>query len=141
MIPGKTYAFTDGGAKPNPGPGGWAFAIIKNHKLIASRKGRNQRTTNNRMELEAIISVLEHAYQNSIKLDFIYSDSTYCVNGASKWMHGWKKKNWMKGGELIPNADLWQEVYSIFPKGLQIKHVKAHNGNKWNEYVDAMTRD
>jgi ribonuclease HI len=130
--------YTDGSCRGNPGPGGWATLIKKSNggeeKVL---HGSNEKTTNNVMELTAIIEALREIQLSTdttlpIK---IYSDSTYCVKGISEWLPGWIKTNF-KGKK---NVDLWKDYISC-SKGLNItvEWVKAHNGHEENEFVDRL---
>lgn len=145
----KIRIYTDGACSGNPGPGGWAALILvkkddptpfKDKVLI---KGGEKHTTNNRMELEAVIESLKFVYKNikseTEKETNVYSDSSYVVNSInnkslSKWIkNGWKTT---KGTDVI-NQDLWVELVKLDkilnPSFIKIK---GHDGNKFNEYVD-----
>lgn len=116
--------FTDGAARGNPGRGGYgAVAIYPNaygEPQVDEIGGREDMTTNNRMELRAVIEGLKNFtdsnyYQNLNDYTFtFYIDSAYVVNGATKWLHGWKKKNWITAGkEEVKNRDLWEELDTL----------------------------
>ena len=116
--------YTDGSCLKNPGKGGWAFAIFKNNKLLQLGSGANSDTTNNRMELTAIIKALE--LTNFKNID-IYSDSQWCINCAKNI---WKKK---------ANLDLWEEFHKYSKTKKIVFHwVKGHSGNKYNDFVDKL---
>ena len=121
--------YTDGSCIGNPGPGGWAFVILKNnncpHEWHVS--GGEINTTNNRMELMAVIQSLEFTYYD--KEYIIFSDSMYVINCASgKWA---RKKN----------LDLWKEYDKIsVGKNIKWNWVRGHNGNKYNEIVDFLAK-
>ena len=130
--------YTDGSCRGNPGPGGWA-ALIKNMDTGDEEviKGGNSKTTNNIMELTAILKSLELFVPHSEeppKLK-IYSDSNYCVKGITEWLPGWIKSNF-KGKK---NVELWKQ-YVQLSDGLDIdiQWVKAHNGQPENEFVDSI---
>ena len=132
--------YTDGSCLGNPGRGGWA-ALIKNidtgeEKTIS---GGEEKTTNNRMELLAILNGLKAlplCSQNNNKIK-IYSDSSYCVKGISEWLPGWVRCNFKDK----KNVDLWKE-YLVVSKNLDIvvEWVRAHNGHPENELVDSVAR-
>ena len=116
--------YTDGSCLGNPGKGGWAFALIKNNKLFQIGSGAHTDTTNNRMELTAIIKAIEFTKYKNIN---IYSDSKLCINCAEK---KWKKK---------ANLDLWQEFETkSSTKNIIFHWVKGHSGNIYNELVDKL---
>lgn len=129
--------YTDGAAKGNPGPGGYGVLMLfGQHRKELSEGFR--KTTNNRMELLAIITALESITKNGISLT-IYSDSKYCIDAVTKgWLAGWVKKNF-KGKK---NADLWKRYLQI-AGNFQIKYVwvKGHAGNWGNERVDKLAVD
>jgi len=130
--------YTDGSCFGNPGPGGWAYIILKNDKIIEENSGKSKNTTNNIMELEAVICSLRNLEIYDYKKIIIYSDSTYVINGITKWIHTWKINGWKTSNKNpVKNTLLWMELYNL-SKNLFIewKHVKAHNGNHYNELVD-----
>lgn len=126
--------FTDGGCWPNPGDGGWAF-ILRHLSSGETMKmsGGEMATTNNRVELRAVIEGLgQLPTGSSVNL---YSDSQYVVKGIMMWRHSWKKKQW----KYVMNPDLWQELDAL----LQIHEVTAfwirgHDGHPENEECDRM---
>lgn len=133
--------YTDGSCLGNPGPGGWA-ALIKNMDTGCEEilRGGNPKTTNNKMELMAILEALTEFVpdaENPPKIK-IYSDSNYCVKGIKEWLPGWVKVNF-KGKK---NVDMWK-AYLKLSDGLDIdiNWVKAHNGHPENELVDTIARD
>lgn len=135
----EVIIYTDGACKNNPGPGGWAAILIyKDQEKIIS--GKESFTTNNRMELLAVINAL-----NSLKFSCeisLYTDSQYVQNGITKWLPGWRKKNWRtSNGSAVKNQDLW-ELLDLATKKHNISWhwVKAHNGNAINERVDYLAR-
>lgn len=134
----KWELYTDGACQPNPGFGGWAF-ILKNQIEAFEVSGFEPETTNNRMEMIAVIKGLEYFLElnNSEEL-LLYSDSQYLINGITTWMHSWSQNNWKKKtGDKILNPDLWQILYNLVPKiKLECHHIKGHNNHFWNEKVD-----
>lgn len=130
--------FTDGGCEPNPGAGGWGYVYVKNNQIIYQASGHEPNTTNNRMELTAIISALEYLPAD-IQTD-LYSDSNLCVQTLNTWAKDWSKRGWRRKTGAIANLDLVQRAYSLALErpGVRIKWIKAHNGWRWNEYADAL---
>lgn len=131
-------AFTDGGCHGNPGPGGWGAIIVKDNHLLGRRFGRDPHTTNNRMELMAIIAVYEMiGPQQEIT---IWSDSQLCVNTINLWAPKWEQRGWRRKGGAIKNLDLVQRLYGLAQTRPLAKlcWVKAHHGSRWNEYVDIL---
>ena len=148
----KVVIYTDGGCEPNPGLGGWGAVLLYNTtKGLRKREisGRQKKTTNNRMELQAVIGAIETLiYPCEI---LIISDSQYVVQGTGNWNNGkpvnptgwmvnWKKRGWQrKEGKLI-NNDLWRKLYNLVikQKSVRMKWVKGHAGNKYNERCDQL---
>lgn len=148
----KLRIFTDGACSGNPGPGGWAvmFLFPKNTKTIS---GGEKETTNNRMELLAVVKCLEIFISSycimSVDEIEINSDSAYVVNAINQnWIERWAKENWKtttKGND-VKNCDLWIKLLEQFSVlewlGIKLKltKVKGHSGNELNELVDKMAR-
>ena len=144
----KIVAYTDGACSCNPGPGGWA-AILSNGIKVKEISGAEVHTTNNRMELLAVIETVKYFEKHIVKnvnrsqrfkLD-IYSDSAYVVNSVKKgWLKKWVKNGFKKtkGGE-IQNIDLWQELNGLLRNHeVTIIKVKGHDGNELNEKADKL---
>lgn len=131
--------FTDGGARGNPGRGGWGFVHVQDDELKHEKWGGADHTTNNRMELTAIIEALKYIGNQDIT---IYSDSQLCVKTYNEWMQGWKNRGWKKKDGTIANLDLVQELDHLKSKCplVRLVWVRGHNGEKWNEYVDELTQ-
>lgn len=131
--------WTDGSCLGNPGPGGWAF-IATNGKDIAERNGGEKETTNNRMELTAVIKALSAAKKHD-ELE-IHTDSQYVKNGMEKWVRQWKNNNW-KNAEKKPvkNKELWQQLNELAQtKKITWVWVKGHAGQEMNERCDELAR-
>jgi ribonuclease HI len=131
----KVTIFTDGACLGNPGAGGWcAILRYKGHEKIL--RGNEANTTNNRMELKAVIEALR-ALKEPCKVD-IYSDSTYVVNGINEWLNGWVKRNFKK----VKNKDLWMEYLEVSkPHMVTLHWIKAHNNHKENEICDKIAKE
>jgi ribonuclease HI len=130
--------FTDGAAEPNPGPGGWGAVYVKNNVIVAERHGHEPHTTNNRMELRALIegcALIESGAQA-----VLYTDSQLCVNTVTQWAKGWEARGWKRKGGEIKNLELVQQLYAEFKKRpeLDLRWIAAHSGNRWNEYADSL---
>ena len=132
--------YTDGACSGNPGPGGWgAVLMFKDYKKEIS--GGDKNTTNNIMELTAVVEALRLVkYPCKIKL---YSDSAYVTNGFLQgWIYNWIKKNWKTAdGKPVKNKELWEELYS-FTKIHEIEFikVKGHSDNEYNNRCDELAR-
>lgn len=134
-----TGVFTDGASEGNPGPGGWGAVYVLNGEVIAEDHGSEPHTTNNRMELTAIVAGLRMLPTDS-KVP-VYTDSQLVVDILTKWAAGWRSRGWTKKSTgPIKNLELVKEAYALSQerRGVEIKWVKAHAGNRWNEYADAL---
>lgn len=136
---GEIVIYTDGGARFNPGPGGFGVVMMANGER-QEFSGGYRLTTNNRMELMGCIVALRQLKQTT-KTVTLYSDSQYVVNGISKgWARGWRKKGWIKSDKQpAVNPDLWAELLDL-TEGLTIEFrwVKGHAGNEFNERCDEL---
>ena len=130
--------FTDGAADPNPGPGGWGAVYVVNNEIVAEREGHEAHTTNNRMELSALIAGVRLVPQGTPAV--IYTDSQLCVSTITQWAAGWEKRGWKRKGGEIKNLELVQELYVIFSRRpeLKLRWIAAHSGFRWNEYADCL---
>ncbi|MCB9566052.1 MAG: ribonuclease HI [Myxococcales bacterium] len=133
------HLFTDGACRGNPGPGGWAFIL---HHPASGRSiegsGGERATTNNRMEMLAVIRGLQRL-RLPLSVD-LYSDSQYVLKGLDEWMPGWKRRGWRTAsGEPVKNQDLWIEL-----DGLLVRHrvrfhwVRGHSGHPENTRCDQL---
>lgn len=134
------YIFTDGSSLGNPGPGGWAaIGIIGEKEVFRVSGGEGPTTTNNRMELKAIIEGVIRAKENGFSNFTIYTDSKYVKDGITKWVLNWQKNDWKtSSGQPVKNIELWKKLLKNFDSGITIEWVKAHNGNPNNEKVDKL---
>lgn len=136
----KIEIFTDGSCLGNPGPGGWA-ALLSFQGKRRMIQGNTAETTNNRMELTAVIEALK-VLKESCEIE-LYTDSKYVMDGAQVWMINWKKKNWMRNKkEPVKNVDLWQALDERLQQHQVKWHwVKGHSGHPENEAVDTAARE
>ena len=136
---GEVTIYTDGGARFNPGPGGYGIVQIHNGERL-EKSGGYKLTTNNRMELMAVIVALREL-EHRDKPVVLYSDSSYVVNGITKgWAKGWRKRGWIKSDKKPAiNPDLWAELLDLV-EGIDItfRWVKGHAGNPFNERCDEL---
>ena len=136
----KVVIYTDGACSGNPGPGGWG-AILMYKGVKKEISGGNKHTTNNIMELTAVIEGLK-MLKFPCEVD-LYSDSAYVVNAfEQKWIYGWLKKNWKTAsGDGVKNKELWQELYDL-TKTHTVKFikVKGHSDNEYNNRCDELAR-
>jgi ribonuclease HI len=137
--------YTDGSSLGNPGPGGFGVVVLDNEgNLILTHKERTENTTNNREELKAILwAMIQYGKPAAAgsQPPVVYSDSAYCVNALTCWMFSWEKKGWLKSDNKPPeNLDLIQPFFNCYQLGYRInlKKVKGHAGNKWNELADKL---
>ena len=134
----ETGLFTDGSARPNPGPGGWGVVRVKNGQVVDERYGESPETTNNIMELTALVTAYGMLPEDAEET--IYTDSELCVNILTKWAASWKKNGWKRKSGPIKNLELVKELYALYLErpNVTIEWVKAHNGWRWNEYADSL---
>jgi ribonuclease HI len=134
----KTGVFTDGSCEGNPGPGGWGFVWVEDDRIVAEQSGADADTTNNRMELTALIAAYR-ALPDDCAIT-IHSDSQLCVKTINEWAAGWEKRGWRRKSGPIANLPLVQELYDLANRHPRAKLVwiKAHDGSRWNEYADAL---
>ena len=134
-----TGVFTDGASEGNPGPGGWGAVYVVQGDVIDEAKGSDPYTTNNKMELTALIAGLKMIATDA-KVD-VYTDSQLIVNIVTKWADGWKAKGWTKkSAGPIANLELVKEAHALYNErpGARLQWIKAHSGYRWNEYADAL---
>ena len=131
--------FTDGACSGNPGPGGWG-ALLRLGTAEKELSGYEPATTNNRMELMAVIEALRLMKRPVTAR--VHTDSQYVQKGISEWIHGWKKRGWLTADRKpVKNADLWQAL-DMATRGHKIEWlwVRGHAGHVENERVDALAR-
>ena len=144
----KMKIYTDGSSLGNPGNGGWGIIFLTNGKVLEMGK-RYKNVTNNQMELLAVKTAMEVLAQKNVEnyvIEFMV-DSKYVIDGIEKWIYGWIKNDWKKADKKpVLNRELWEGIYN--PKTILeeknkfiFTHVKAHNGEKYNERVDDIARN
>ena len=129
--------FTDGACKGNPGPGGWG-ALLRMGQHEKELSGSERSTTNNRMEMTAVIRALEALIEPCEVI--VHSDSRYVIDGMTQWIHGWQKKGWVNSSKKpVRNADLWHELIEAARRHkIAWRWVKGHDGHVENERVDRL---
>jgi len=131
--------YTDGACKGNPGPGGWGV-LLRHGTAEKELSGGERLTTNNRMELLAVIKGLS-ALRRPCEVD-VYLDSQYVRQGITQWIHGWKKKGWRTAsGQPVKNVELWQRLDALTHQSEHVIRwhwVKGHAGLPGNEHADAL---
>ncbi|MCF6288871.1 MAG: ribonuclease HI [Proteobacteria bacterium] len=139
MAKSQVQIFTDGSCLNNPGPGGWA-ALMRYKKQEKMFSGSKLDTTNNQMELQAVISGLT-ALTKSCEVE-LYTDSRYVIDGFTQWLAGWKAKGWKRAkNKPLSNKELWQKLDKIGHKhSIQWHWIKGHSGHPENERVDQLAR-
>ncbi len=129
--------FTDGASRGNPGPGGWGAIVVSEDK-VKELGGGSKETTNNRMELTAVIEAIETVAKDGSAT--VFTDSSYVLKGATAWLSGWKKNGWKtKSKEEVLNKDLWERMDKVlFGKKIKWELVKGHSGIPANERCDVI---
>ena len=135
----KVTFITDGACSGNPGPGGWCVIIKKDDK-VNEFFGGDLETTNNRMELTAVIKGFESL--NNASEVLVKTDSTYVINGITKWLPNWKAKGWINSARKpVANKDLWEQLESLISNHkVDWIWVKGHSGDDENERADELAR-
>jgi ribonuclease HI len=139
-MPGRVVAWTDGGCRGNPGPGGWGFVLVDVDSRAALERCDGEReTTNNRMEILAAIMALRSLKREGTRI-LVHSDSQYLIKAASEWMPGWKARGWKRKEGELKNVELLQELDRLLSvHQVTWKWVKGHAGDPGNEHADALT--
>ena len=130
--------FTDGASVPNPGPGGWGAVYAVDDQVVAERQGRHPDTTNNRMELTALIEGVALVPGDTPAT--VYSDSRVSVRTITEWAEGWERRGWKRKSGPVENLDLVKAAYAAYrarPE-LKLQWIAGHAGLRWNEYADAL---
>ena len=136
----KVVIHTDGACKGNPGPGGWG-ALVERDGRLEELSGGELATTNNRMEMTAVIRALESLAPGTEVA--LYTDSQYVKNGIETWIHGWKRNGWKTADRKpVKNADLWRELDALAARHRISWHwVRGHNDHPGNERADALANE
>src|SRR6185295_18792640 len=129
--------YTDGACKGNPGPGGWG-AVLQYNGRVREIFGGETHTTNNRMELTAVIQALETLKRRCAVA--VYTDSQYVKNGIQTWIHAWKRNGWKTADKKpVKNMDLWRELDALRERHeIRWHWVRGHNDHPENERADAL---
>ena len=134
----RTGVFTDGSCEGNPGRGGWAWVWVEDDEIRGEGHGRDPATTNNRMELTALIEAFRTLPTDAAVT--LYSDSELCVKTVNEWAAGWERRGWRRKTGPIANLELvltlWAEA-KRHPR-VTLRWIRAHDGSRWNEYADAL---
>jgi ribonuclease HI len=132
--------YTDGACSGNPGPGGYA-AILKYGQEIREISGYEVETTNNRMEMMAVIEALRQLKRPCTVR--VITDSQYVVKGMTEWIQGWTKRNWLTSQKKpVLNKNLWQELLRLCQKHkIEWQWIKGHDGHPYNERCDQLARE
>ena len=133
--------YTDGSSLGNPGPGGWGMVVLEGDKIVKEFGGCEKNTTNNRMELTAVIEtlkfIIKHYKKNNVT---IFADSNYVLTGITSWIHNWEKNGWRTANKKqVLNQDLWKELISLvrsYNNKISWEKVKGHSGHIHNDRAD-----
>ncbi len=133
--------YTDGSSLGNPGPGGWGAVTVEGTEIIHELGGYDKDTTNNRMELQAVIEalkyIIKHHKENNVT---IFADSSYVLLGITSWIFNWEKNGWRTANKKeVMNQDLWKELISLirsYETKINWEKVKGHSGHVHNDRAD-----
>ena len=130
--------FTDGSAIPNPGPGGWGAVYVVGGQVVAQRHGRKPQTTNNEMELTALVE--GYGLVPTGTPATVYSDSGYAVKIVNEWSADWARRGWRRKRGPISNLALVKRLHELHVSRpeIEVAWIAAHRGNRWNEYADSL---
>lgn len=134
----QTGVFTDGSSVPNPGPGGWGAVYVIDGVVVGEASGADSDTTNNRMELMALIGAASLVPKGTAAT--VHSDSNLAVRTINEWAAGWQRNGWKRKSGAVENLDLVRKAYDTYrarPE-LELVWIKAHVGYTWNEYADEL---
>lgn len=145
ILPHPLAIYTDGACSGNPGPGGWAYRIHSCNpsgetEVLCEDAGSELQTTNNRMELTAVIESLKSLHHPATVT--LYTDSQYIQKGITQWIHTWKRNQWQTSAkDPVKNKDLWMNLENLaLPHTIQWIWIKGHSGHSENDYVDQRAR-
>ena len=130
--------YTDGACSPNPGVGGWGAVLLKDGRVYQELSGREEETTNNRMELAAVINGLLSLKESHRVI--VITDSTYVKNGICSWVSAWKRRGWLTAArQPVKNRDLWEQLDQVIrDHRVEWQWVRGHSEDPWNERADAL---
>jgi ribonuclease HI len=133
--------YTDGSSLGNPGPGGWGSVFVLGDKIIHELGDSDKNTTNNKMEIEAVIQTLKYINKNYKDGDFtIFADSSYVLSGVTSWIFNWEKNGWRTANKKpVMNQELWKELISLVREckvKIKWEKVKGHSGHVYNDRAD-----
>lgn len=134
-----TGVFTDGASEGNPGPGGWGAVLVVDGDVVTEAMGSDGYTTNNKMELTAMIAGLKMLPEDAAVT--VYTDSKLIVDTLNDWAPKWRANGWKKKSPgPIANLDLVKEALTLFEArpDVKVEWIRAHIGNRWNEYADSL---
>jgi len=130
--------YTDGGSRNNPGNGAWAYVVVEDDKVIFSKSYAFKKATNNMMELYAILEAAKYLELHRIDNAIIYSDSQYAVNVINTWYWNWVDTNKLKGKK---NLNIIREIFLFLKGNRELKWVKGHASNKYNNLADRLVNE
>lgn len=135
-----TGLFTDGSCSPNPGPGGWGVVWVDEGVILDQRWGHEASSTNNRMELRALIEAFRMVPEGTAVT--IHCDSQLAVRTVNEWAPGWKRRGWTRRTGPVENLDLVRVLHDLKESRpeIDLRWVPSHSGWRWNEYADALAR-
>lgn len=135
----QSGVFTDGASHPNPGPGGWGAVYVEDGQVIREAFGHDPQTTNNRMELTALIHGFD-LVPRGVSCQ-VWTDSQLCVKTINEWAAAWQRNGWKRKTGEIKNLDLIKILYAkhLERPELKISWIAAHSGYRWNEYADSLS--
>ena len=138
-LDGALVIYTDGACSGNPGPGGWGV-VMYHGRRTKELSGGDPSTTNNRMEMQAVIEALKAIKPGFSGKTVLFSDSTYVLKGLQEWLPGWKKRGWKTAAKKpVKNADLWRELDALASaRTIDWRWVKGHAGDVGNERADEL---
>ena len=137
--------YTDGGCWGNPGPGGWAYVLITDDGTVITNSGSSLMTTNNKMELSAVIEALKSISLSSSNASLnlvVHTDSQYVKNGITTWIHTWVRNGWKTAAKKsVKNREFWIELQQLADHlEIEWKWVKGHAGVEYNELCDTLVQ-
>lgn len=138
----KIEVYTDGSSLGNPGPGGYGAVFVSGGKIIHELGGCEKETTNNKMELQAVIATLKYIVKSDFTISelVIHADSSYVLNGITSWIFNWEKNGWKTANKKpVLNKEIWLELIALvrdFKGNLTWEKVKGHSGHIYNERAD-----